>query len=99
MRNKTKGLCNTCNFRETCVQQQKHGLPVLCCEEFDDFVKMSKMFPGQDSVLLSPEALNRSQKEHEAQQLYKGVCLNCDNRDLCDSQKTSSAVWQCNEYA
>lgn len=84
------GLCLTCNYAETCVRREHHGKPVWYCEEFDDFQPESKGTVVREKRVASTET---------AMEAYKGLCLNCDNRQVCVIPKSEGGIWHCEEYS
>jgi len=92
---KKKGLCSTCNFSQTCVQLKHKGQPVWYCEEFDNYVPLVSKISDRDTLPTEADTTAIAKdKLHE----FKGLCLNCESREVCAFAKSESIIWQCNEY-
>lgn len=81
------GLCSTCNSGSVCTRRKGVKLPVLFCEEFDDWTSLdmeSQPIPVMEGEETVPEAM--------------GLCGNCGNRESCTLQDSPGGVWHCEEY-
>jgi len=84
-----RDLCLTCNYGPTCVRRKHHGQPVWYCEEFDDYQ------PAK------PKAVKRERKSATAKRgsvIFQGLCVNCENNQICAIPKTEGGIWHCEEY-
>ncbi len=86
------GLCMTCNHAENCGYLRELDKPVLFCEEFDSFTPPSvEEVSPLDNVAPTVEEMRDWDK-------YKGLCVNCDNREHCAIRNAEIGVWHCEEY-
>jgi hypothetical protein len=83
-------LCSTCNHGKTCSNRGTPERPVFFCEQFEDSVPVSAPAPAAGL----PE---KPRSEQDARQ-YKGLCVNCENRQSCTITKQAGGVWHCEEY-
>ena len=88
LREPSPGLCSTCNSGSICTRRKDITLPVLFCEEFDDSTAPEE----EDWPVAVPE------DEETALDTARGLCCNCENRDLCTLQDSPGGVWHCEEY-
>ena len=82
-------LCSICMGYATCTFVKKTGKPVLFCEEF-------KEYPSQGKKL--EQKKESADKTKINDQVYKGLCCNCENRENCMFPKPEGGVWHCEEY-
>ena len=86
-----RGLCSTCNNSTTCIFYQRNGSRIVWfCELFDDYV------PVQE--LQKPEKKVASKTEVKSKEKFKGLCVNCEDRDTCTFTKPEGGIWHCEEY-
>ncbi len=85
-----RDLCSTCNRTSTCSTHSTRQRPIMFCEEFDAFVPVSTSAGGKT---VSPKPLS---KQDAAK--YKGLCVNCENRETCTTHKDEGGIWHCEEY-
>lgn len=86
-----RGLCLTCNNAPTCIFYQRNGSRIVWyCELFDDYV------PVQE--LQKPEKKVESKTEEKSKGKFKGLCVNCEDRDTCTFTKPEGGIWHCEEY-
>jgi hypothetical protein len=67
---------------------KKQELPVVHCEEFEIAPVSGQQYK---------EAPLRSTPS-ERQTRYRGLCLNCENRETCIYAGTEGGVWHCEMY-
>jgi hypothetical protein len=84
-------LCITCNHYQICSTRRDRKRPIWFCEEFDNYVPIKEMKIKTDS-----KASFKTVKK-EMQQ-YKGLCINCENRENCKLHKPNGGIWHCEEY-
>lgn len=77
-------LCSMCAATPHCIHRTA-GYPVHHCEEHE----------VQAGV--SPQ-MARSAEVPEETMTLKGLCVNCDNSDMCMHSCTEGGVWHCEEY-
>jgi hypothetical protein len=92
-----RGLCSTCNGASTCTFPRDPERPIMHCDELDsyqgDTVTVKKVAPVEPA---GPKAVSEAaQKELRK---YKGLCVNCENRETCTFPKPEGGVWHCDEY-
>ena len=86
-----RGLCSVCKETSTCTYRRDPWQPVWQCDEFECESIQVSTFPPIDSPFKSDAAYESSGK-------YKGLCLNCENRETCTYRKPEGGVWHCDEY-
>lgn len=92
-----KDLCFTCNHVQICTSKANRQGAVWFCEEFDDHVPtveeddMGNEFriipPWQDSNPIDTGVVK-----------FKGLCINCENRNDCPRSRVEGGIWHCEEY-
>jgi len=85
------GLCSTCNHASTCKHSRNSNNPVWHCEEFDDYSPLAVTNNSHYTHSSSDTGEKYSEK-------FKGLCMNCDNRNTCSKSQTEGGVWHCEEY-
>jgi NADH-quinone oxidoreductase subunit E len=82
---------------EFCTSRENWIGPIRDCEDFEDrrasapdLAVESKPFAIDKSIALAEPA---------EEEIYKGLCINCDNRETCGYRTPGQAVWYCEEYA
>jgi hypothetical protein len=100
--NKTKkkelynDICSTCNYGELCVSKKTRQGPVWFCEEFDDYVTVTgEKSVGTESQIIPPWKDFNSLEDPTR---FKGLCINCENRNTCVNTRVEGGVWHCEEY-
>ncbi len=87
------GLCSTCNNSTSCVYRKKRGMDAIYCEMFDGYALPESRDNGDhDKETALPTT------ETTVQSNFKGLCINCDNRDFCTLPRPEGGVWHCEEY-
>jgi len=84
-----KDLCITCNNLSTCDSTRAGRRPVYYCEQFDDYIP-----PKADPKPKQSETNRREIRNTK----YKGICMNCDNRETCKNSTSEAGIWHCEEY-
>lgn len=92
-----QGLCSTCIHSLACVLRKNHALPVLNCEEFDDYIplEVTEINTTESILPLTPE---KSRVTENKLDHLKGLCSNCENRQTCTYKKPEGGIWHCEEY-
>lgn len=85
------GLCSTCNNNPGCFHRARRG-PALFCEMFDDYVAL----PAASNCLRGVSAGPDIRVEDSA--AHAGLCVNCENRRICNLPKLAGGVWHCENY-
>ena len=84
------GICSTCNNIEDCLHRIGNGMVIWFCEQFDDFVPQKPQSVPQMSEPLV---------ETDSQELFRGLCVNCEVRIVCQHSQTPGGIWHCEEYS
>jgi hypothetical protein len=85
-----RDLCWACNHGPRCMNRGTADKPVFYCEEFDTYVPVSRVSFEKASRITS-DGKGGSDK-------YKGLCLNCEDRETCTIRDLEGGVWHCEEY-
>ena len=94
--NGTGGLCMTCNNQPTCYHHARRG-PAIYCEMFDNYVPPGTRVIAERSPAV-PVAAMAPRVEEIDEHAYKGLCMNCDNREICLRPRPEGGIWHCEEY-
>lgn len=86
------GLCTTCNHAKGCAFRRDPTRPVVYCDEFDSYVA-----PEVEEQATRSESAPTAADLNEWDQ-YKGLCVNCENRQDCAIRNKEIGVWHCEEY-
>ncbi|MFH1834490.1 MAG: NAD(P)H-dependent oxidoreductase subunit E, partial [bacterium] len=90
-------LCATCNHVEICTFRSNWVGPVIHCEEFDNTGAVAPDRVGKAPLSAAAES-GVSPGPPEENEPYKGLCVNCDARDVCRYAVSDRVVWYCEEY-
>lgn len=90
-------ICSTCIHGELCVSKKTRQGPVWFCEEFDDHVPAEKQEVQEEGFLPARSRVGPGTRENDAS-LFKGLCINCENRFTCSNSRTQGGIWHCEEY-
>lgn len=88
-----RGLCTTCKNAPTCTYPRDPDRAVLQCEEFEGYEPLEVRTQRRN---VSPSYSASAQSEDSSK--YKGLCVNCENRQHCTFPKPESGVLHCEEY-
>ena len=92
-----EGICKVCVHESDCTYKKSITRPVLQCEEFECFENGSgKNVAGM--ISFSPKLHNSKDEVDSGTGKYKGLCENCDDREVCVYPKPEGGVWHCEEY-
>ena len=86
-----KGLCQTCNFNKQCGFMARTGDTVFFCEEFDSSSPVSVTAPSTDLPEKKVPAYGYPGQA-------RGICVNCDEREICLPGIKGDLIWFCEEY-
>jgi hypothetical protein len=90
-----RGLCSTCRNDPTCTYPRDPKRPVTQCEEFDGELSAPRNpTERSDPPFGSFELRSRWEEKHK----YAGLCIICDNREICTFPRPEGGVWHCGEY-
>jgi hypothetical protein len=82
------GLCETCDYDDTCNLRRFSQLKVIQCEEFSIQPSPSMVISVRDPAMHSdPVAISRM-----------GLCVNCQHILTCGFPNSRQNVLQCEEY-
>jgi hypothetical protein len=91
------GLCSTCAGASTCTFPRDPERPVMHCDELDSYqpepVTVEKVRRAEPA---GPKAVSEAEQKELGK--YKGLCVNCENRETCTFPKPEGGVWHCDEY-
>jgi hypothetical protein len=79
------GLCATCMNIATCMYRKFQQQSVVYCEEFEIQPTIRKQ---------RTTAVPTCAAEYQ----YRGLCMNCENRNSCMHADTEGGIWHCEEY-
>ena len=90
-----RGLCSTCNNSTSCFYHLRNGTRIVWfCELFDDYEP-----PFKVENFSSRNKSSLDSKTEEANKVkFAGLCMNCENRDICTYPKPEGGIWHCEEY-
>jgi hypothetical protein len=92
-----QGLCSTCDGAATCTFPRDPDRPILHCDELDSYKPETvTVKEAAGAELTTPKAVSRAKKKEVGE--YKGLCVNCENRETCTFPKPEGGVWHCDEY-
>ena len=90
-------LCSTCIHKTICTLHKNYAKPVWHCNEYDDFVLTPKNNPVKEKEP-KKKSMPTHSKENDDSEKYKGLCVNCDNRENCLRPMPDEGIWHCEEY-
>ena len=98
---KSAGICSTCSFLGNCLpykNSQKWGKPIMYCEEFDDLSE--NIVPNQTRGELTPQSTAGHKNANTViLPSAKGICVNCDDAQICKFPNFGDAVVFCEEHS
>jgi len=83
-----RDLCSTCTHAETCGNPSTPERPIFFCELFEVF--------SPARVVTAPAGREPAGRRDAGE--YKGLCLNCENRNTCTMPRPEGGIWHCEEY-
>ena len=89
------GICSTCNDGKICVSKKTRRGPVWFCEQFDDYVAVKELY---ETAYQPTDSQDRSGIRADDSLRFKGLCINCENRQGCNYLKPNGGIWHCQEY-
>ena len=91
MSTKTKhsGICSQCRYADECTYQKDPERPVIQCAEFEPCEP-----PPVRRVVKAPSP-RRPPLDFDR---FKGLCVDCEERETCTYPKPEGGVWHCEEY-
>lgn len=95
----TVGICNTCKNSEICINIGDLTNPKWHCEGFDCNGSSFMSSKNQSMDFTNPkyDSFKSSSPVYNTEK-YRGLCLNCDNNEICNLLMPESGVWYCEEY-
>ena len=89
------GLCVNCKNALTCIFAGSSEKPVAQCEEYECMNSIS----GENyDQIRQQKTVRRQKNSHYEDHIYKGLCVNCEERYMCRFPKPEGGVWHCEEY-
>ncbi len=72
--------------------------PIWYCEEFECNTNFDKETKKDANMSESENNKILSNSSKESTDKNKGLCINCENREICKLHIPESGVWHCEEY-
>ncbi len=94
LKNKYYGICSTCESNMICKNSSNSKNPIWYCEEFD----IGQVNKNKNINASISDNINVDSKKIKDADIYKGLCINCENRKICKLQIPGTGVWHCEEY-
>lgn len=89
-------VCSTCNHVQICTSRRNKQGPVWFCEEFDNYVTVTdEKSVGTEFQIIPPW---KGSDSMEGSIRFKGLCINCENRNTCAKSRVEGGIWHCEEY-
>ncbi len=86
------GICATCNSIDNCIHRKDQNGHIFYCDEYN----------GIDTSENNESEIQGTPIKHKnpikKEQVFKGLCINCQKRFECTYALTNGGVWHCNEY-
>ena len=92
------GLCLTCNNAATCKFLQNHNKTVWQCEEYDDRTGVISKSNTKKGTQHAESETSPASTGNFSEKIYKGLCVNCENRETCKHDKIEGGIWHCENY-
>jgi len=86
------GICTTCNNAPACVNLKASSQPIWHCDQFDDYVPVSKTPSTHRPAATLPVARTATNGSLE------GLCGNCSNKEGCVNQTPGTSKMFCEEF-
>ncbi len=93
------GLCSTCNNNvdAVCSYRELRGFDAQCCEMHDERTPASALLTGAQGKP-SARVVVASRPVPTESTEFKGLCINCENRETCLQSRIEGGIWHCEEY-
>jgi len=91
------GICAHCVRMTLCTSRKNWMGPIRDCDDFEDR-RAAAPEPAVESQPFTVDKPIYLEYSEEAEN-YKGLCINCDNRETCGYRTPGRAVWYCEEYS
>ncbi len=90
---RSAGLCSTCNNNNdvACGYRALRGYDALFCELFDISPNGGDRDVGARLVAVEVIAVGKKTER----EIFKGLCINCENRETCGLAESEGGVWHC----
>ena len=85
------GLCATCNNAADCVYRKRRGADAIYCETFDGYARPNGGNGKRVATIVTTLEIAKSSE-------FKGLCVNCEDRDTCKLPRPKGGIWHCEEY-
>ncbi|MBN2534855.1 MAG: hypothetical protein JXB88_18385 [Spirochaetales bacterium] len=97
--NDYKGLCSTCALADTCTYQRNQKEIIWQCEEFSERTSPDiDLYSGKKTVKAATITGQKRTESEEELIVYKGLCVNCENRNVCKEEIVEGGIWHCENY-
>ncbi len=84
-------LCSTCMHASDCINKGKSDRYIYYCEEFE-------IAPADTREPQKVVSEQQGEKHEDQNSSFKGLCVNCENRNTCNLSTVPGGVWHCEEY-
>jgi hypothetical protein len=88
------GLCSTCLNDKSCMFARSLEHPILQCEEFEIYEPNYLRYFSNE---VFQENNSQNIEEIESNK-FKGLCSNCEDRQICTHYKPETGIWHCEDY-
>ena len=96
----SEGICCTCSFRTNCLSYKNSkisGKAIMHCEEFDDLTA-NMVEKNKNEMQLQKDTGNTNDNLINPP-IAKGICVNCDDADICKFAGFGDDVFFCEGYS
>jgi hypothetical protein len=95
----TAGLCSTCynNVDAACSYRALRGFDAQVCDMYDDRTPASVLLTSASGEPSARVVVTTRPAPPEST-VFKGLCVNCENRETCVMARAEGGIWHCEEY-
>lgn len=91
--NRKLGICPGCALNPRCSLRRDKSTAVWFCESFQCAAEEER---GVEPIDIDRCASEMAGCRYDSR--FKGLCMNCENREKCTYPKPEGGVWHCSEY-
>ncbi|MBN2441280.1 MAG: hypothetical protein JXJ04_08035 [Spirochaetales bacterium] len=98
---KNNGICSTCINSKDCTYQENHKETIWQCEEYNgNIIEQTKNVYSEKTEQTEAETDVFAPRDMpgKSEEIYKGLCINCENRFVCDNKRVEGGIWHCENY-
>ena len=92
-----EGICRICIHESYCAYRKSISGPVLQCEECE-YSESAPVKNITGVITFLPKLSDSTVKVDGGAGKFKGLCVNCDDREVCVYPKPEGGIWHCEEY-